>query len=142
MKQGRGGGTSVAASWIVTPRQNEKYRQQLISQLTAIYRGVHEGMRDSMVRELFDDDQPRDEMDQSQDVQLRDLTVRLAAEDAERAQLMEEALRRIQKGEFGVCVDCGNAIAAERLNLVPWAPRCIDCQTSVESEARMHPPTM
>ena len=126
----------------VNPRQKEKFRQLFIDQLTTLYRSVHADIRDSMVRELFDDDEVRDEADESQGEQLRDLRVQLAEGDALRAQLMEEALRRIQRDEFGKCIACGNEIGVARLELVPWAPRCIDCQEAVEAEARMRPPTL
>ncbi|SDZ93920.1 TraR/DksA family transcriptional regulator [Rubrimonas cliftonensis] len=40
---------------------------------------------------------------------------------------IEAALDRIEEGEFGVCVACGGAIAAGRLDAVPHAPRCAKC---------------
>ena len=42
--------------------------------------------------------------------------------------LVDEALARIEDGTFGICVRCGEPIAAERLEALPWAARCIDCQ--------------
>lgn len=45
---------------------------------------------------------------------------------AEIAQI-KSALQRIDDGEFGWCVNCGKAIAAERLDLVPHAARCRFC---------------
>jgi len=42
--------------------------------------------------------------------------------------LVDEALARLDAGTFGACVRCGNPIAAERLEALPWAARCIDCQ--------------
>lgn len=126
----------------MTPRQLERYRSLLVERLTALYREVHADFRDSMIREIFDQDQPRDEADESQRVQLRDLQTRLAEGDAARAQMIEGALRRIARGEFGQCIDCGNPIGTQRLNLVPWTPRCVDCQEAVEAEARARPPTL
>jgi DnaK suppressor protein len=126
----------------VTVRQLERYRRALVDRLTELYRGVHSEIRDAMIRHAFEQDEPRDEVDESQRVQLRDLRVRLAEQDSLRAQLMEEALRRMARGEYGDCIDCGSAIGSHRLNLVPWAPRCIDCQQSVETEARHRAPTL
>jgi DnaK suppressor protein len=126
----------------VSPQKIERYRKALIDQLTALYREVHSDIRDSMVRHTVEQDEPRDEVDESQRVQVRDLRVRLAEADAVRAQMMEEALRRIRRGEFGSCIDCGTTIGAHRLDLVPWAARCIDCQEAVEVEARQRAPTL
>src|SRR4249919_3932711 len=42
--------------------------------------------------------------------------------------LVDEALARLDDGTFGTCVRCGQPIAPERLEALPWAARCIDCQ--------------
>jgi RNA polymerase-binding transcription factor DksA len=41
------------------------------------------------------------------------------------------ALGRIDDGSFGACIRCGKAIAPERLDAIPWAAHCIDCQRIV-----------
>ena len=38
------------------------------------------------------------------------------------------ALDRIESGVFGVCVECGKKVQLGRLDAVPWARHCIDCQ--------------
>ena len=42
-------------------------------------------------------------------------------------QRIEAALERIAEGEFGACVNCGEPIAAKRLELDPTVPNCITC---------------
>jgi len=37
------------------------------------------------------------------------------------------ALERMDKGEYGVCADCGEAIPIKRLEALPYAARCVDC---------------
>jgi DnaK suppressor protein len=49
--------------------------------------------------------------------------------------LIEEALARIDSEEYGVCADCGNAIARARLEAIPWAVRCIACQELFGSDS-------
>jgi len=46
--------------------------------------------------------------------------------------LVDDALARIAKGTYGLCVDCGGRIAAERLAVLPQAARCISCQRRIE----------
>jgi RNA polymerase-binding protein DksA len=57
--------------------------------------------------------------------QQRDLALR----DRSRLELsrVEAALRSIDDGTYGTCSNCGNPIAPERLEAIPWAPTCIDC---------------
>ena len=41
---------------------------------------------------------------------------------------VESALDRLDLGEYGTCADCGAAISSKRLQAVPWASYCVDCQ--------------
>jgi len=42
------------------------------------------------------------------------------------------ALQRVQHGQFGRCIDCGEAIEQTRLKQVPHASRCFPCQQEQE----------
>ncbi len=44
--------------------------------------------------------------------------------------LIETALGRIEDGDYGTCVRCGEDIARQRLALSPTTPLCIDCAQS------------
>ena len=50
------------------------------------------------------------------------------------------ALERLDAGTFGVCEECGGPIPVERLRVVPYAPRCRDCEERVEREEGPQPP--
>jgi DnaK suppressor protein len=45
---------------------------------------------------------------------------------------IEGALQRIQAGTFGQCEKCGSVIPPARLQAVPFAVRCRDCQAKAE----------
>ena len=45
---------------------------------------------------------------------------------------IEAALKRIDEGTYGICMNCGKQIAQERLEALPWATLCIDCQRDRE----------
>ena len=64
--------------------------------------------------------------------QQRDLALRDRAE--QQLALVDAALARLADGTFGACVRCGNPIPAERLEALPWAPRCIGCQRLADRE--------
>jgi DnaK suppressor protein len=44
--------------------------------------------------------------------------------------LIEEALDRLQAGDYGTCLACEEPIPAKRLRALPWARYCIPCQES------------
>lgn len=58
--------------------------------------------------------------------QQRDLALR----DHNRAHLadVDAALARLDAGTYGRCTSCGNPVGVERLEALPWAAYCIDCQ--------------
>src|ERR1043165_1351643 len=56
------------------------------------------------------------------------IQLKLKQTDAKILQAIEEALRRIDKGTYGVCRDCGEPIAAPRLNPTPGPRVCIPCK--------------
>jgi RNA polymerase-binding protein DksA len=45
---------------------------------------------------------------------------------------VELALKRISTGDFGICATCGDMIGLKRLQAVPWATNCIECQQQSE----------
>jgi DnaK suppressor protein len=50
--------------------------------------------------------------------------------------LVEDALERIRIGEFGICASCDEVIGLKRLQAVPWARHCLECQQRVEHVQR------
>jgi DnaK suppressor protein len=51
-----------------------------------------------------------------------------AERDSGQAVLIDEALRRIDAGTYGVCAICGREIPLSRLDAVPWATLCLEDQ--------------
>ncbi len=41
--------------------------------------------------------------------------------------MIKAALQRMDDGEYGACVKCGNDIVPERLDVLPYTPFCKDC---------------
>ncbi len=46
--------------------------------------------------------------------------------------LVDEALKRVKNGGFGLCVQCSEEIQQKRIDAVPWARHCIACQEKQE----------
>ncbi|WP_448382990.1 TraR/DksA family transcriptional regulator [Desulfosoma sp.] len=47
---------------------------------------------------------------------------------------IENALKRLKDGDFGVCDRCGDPIQPQRLEVQPTARLCIDCQRALEKQ--------
>jgi DnaK suppressor protein len=63
---------------------------------------------------------------------LNDLTLETAGQRAAEAQVLRQALARIEDGSYGECEECGQPIGASRLLARPEARLCIACQTRAE----------
>jgi RNA polymerase-binding transcription factor DksA len=61
--------------------------------------------------------------------QQRDLALR--EKNEQHLAAVELALARLDDGTFGTCARCSGPIAPERLEALPWAAYCIDCQRIV-----------
>ena len=58
----------------------------------------------------------------------REFAIRILEHDAKILVQIGDALRRIDDGEFGVCLECEDPISPKRLAAVPWAKYCLHCQ--------------
>jgi DnaK suppressor protein len=61
------------------------------------------------------------------------IQLKLKQTDAKILQAIEEALRRIEQGTYGVCRDCGERISDSRLTAIPWTRSCITCKAKQSS---------
>jgi DnaK suppressor protein len=75
-----------------------------------------------------------DQMDEIQYATERDLAIRNVDRESNLMRDVKDALRRIQEGSFGTCVECESAISPKRLAAVPWAACCIQCQEAAERD--------
>ena len=57
----------------------------------------------------------------------KDVALELLEDDAETLREIDDALARIDRGNFGHCEDCRRDISEERLDALPYARRCVHC---------------
>ena len=62
----------------------------------------------------------------------RELALNLASGRQESIYDIEEAIRRIDEGTYGVCESCGGPIEHPRLKALPFAKKCVACQSASE----------
>ena len=95
--------------------------------------------RDEMMKELKElshekvsDEQVKDSGDEALFISMEKLQTSLEKTDIDELKLVDSALARIDKGEYGFCIDCGECISSKRLEIFPYAARCIVCQEAEE----------
>jgi len=64
----------------------------------------------------------------------RAFTLRLRDRERKLIKKITQALQRIEDGEFGVCVECGDEIGIARLKARPMTTLCINCKSKQEED--------
>jgi len=75
----------------------------------------------------------RDAEEQSVDDFVQEMDFALMEMKAQSLGKIDEAIRRVETGVYGVCAECGAEIAAARLKALPFATLCVSCQEREES---------
>jgi DnaK suppressor protein len=70
--------------------------------------------------------------DQASSERDRELGLLLSDREREKLRNIDEALLRIEEGEFGICEECGCEIPIGRLRVVPFAHCCVRCKEDLE----------
>jgi DnaK suppressor protein len=78
------------------------------------------------------DDGTEDIVDRANNAYNRELMFSLSDTERQMVLQIEAALRRMDDGVYGRCTNCGNTINMRRLDAVPYARFCIDCQELAE----------
>ena len=78
--------------------------------------------------------------DAAQIVEEREIGAQLLGWLTDREVELDRALRRIEEGTYGVCARCEGPIHSQRLQALPEAPLCQECQRTIESELRVNSP--
>lgn len=73
-------------------------------------------------------------LDSAQD----EISSQLAEVESRELASIENALERMRQGQYGVCEGCGCAIPLARLNALPYATNCIECQREAEKYGTAH----
>lgn len=114
----------------------EQFRGVLLEERTRVQAAL-ENLREETAGTLYDDageesaydnhlaDTATETYDRELDYTLEENSEHVLGE-------IEAALTRIEGGTYGICTNCAKQISEERLEALPWATLCIDCQRNLE----------
>ena len=74
--------------------------------------------------------------DMASDSYDRELSLNIASEEQLVVYEIDEALKRIEDCKFGKCVECEKKVPLKRLNVIPYAKYCIQCQSKEEKDKK------
>ncbi|HZQ67396.1 MAG TPA: TraR/DksA family transcriptional regulator [Terriglobales bacterium] len=76
----------------------------------------------------------QDPADRAEATYEREILFSQSENETQLLQMVNGALDRMNDGTYGMCLNCGRDIEAKRLEAVPWAHFCINCQKQKEAE--------
>lgn len=74
----------------------------------------------------------QDVVDKAESSYTKEFLFSLSDTEREQLLLIDEALKRIGRGTYGICQMCNKNISKKRLDVIPWASLCADCQQKEE----------
>ena len=74
--------------------------------------------------------------DMATDLYEREFLLGLAEGEREMLYALDDAIKRIDEGIYGVCDECGEPVSKRRLKAMPQAQCCIKCQEKKEKNSR------
>jgi DnaK suppressor protein len=104
------------------PLSTEIYQQMLLEKRQEVLSGL--GVKFDTLASMgrvAEDDQAQISHDEF-------ISLRMNSLDYGQLRLVDEALARLTSGEYGVCQACEQPIATKRLQALPWARYCVNCQ--------------
>ena len=110
-------------------RRLDNFRKKLLTKKEELYRMVSK--TEQYGREA-DEESSQDVADKAASSYTKEFLFSHSSSERSIMQLVDEALARVEGGSFGVCIACGSAIQARRLEAVPWTRYCISCQEKQE----------
>lgn len=107
------------------------FRELLLKKKQSLQNGtLDEGIQ------VVQEDLP-DSVDRSALESNRNFTLRLKDRERKLIKKIDEALKRIENGDFGICDACGENISVERLRVRPEATLCISCKEEQERREKI-----
>ena len=110
---------------LMDKKKLKSYRDLLLARREGLFRQVTEAELSSRERDL---EATQDPADMAANAYTKELLISMSANDRKLLTLIDEALERVEAGEYGECVNCGEPVLEKRLDAVPWARYCLKCQ--------------
>lgn len=97
-----------------------------------------EKLADTISKNNNELDASGDEIDLVQSTFISDMQNKISSRDLARIRKIDEAVLRIDTGEFGICEECEKPIPEKRLSAMPYSVVCINCAEKIENLSKQY----
>jgi DnaK suppressor protein len=106
-------------------KKTDIYRKRLLEKQEQLLRMVSKADQDG--REA-DEEGTQDPADKASNAYTKEFLFHQSNDNRQILVLVSEALDRIKNDSYGICAACDQEVQVKRLDAVPWARHCIECQ--------------
>lgn len=106
-------------------KKADMYRKRLVDKQEELLRLVSKSDQDG--REA-DEEGTQDIADKAANAYTKEFLFHQSNDNRQILTMVNEALGRIKDGSYGICQACSQEVQVKRLDAVPWARHCIECQ--------------
>jgi DnaK suppressor protein len=110
-------------------KKAESYKKRLLAKQEELLRLVSKSEADGR---QVDEEVTQDIADKAANSYTKEFLFHQSDDNRRILQLVNEALERLKSGSYGLCVACQEEVQVKRLEAVPWARHCIECQEKQE----------
>jgi DnaK suppressor protein len=106
-----------------------RFQKSLQARHRELRQGLAQTQRESLTAQH---DHGKDEGDRANTSLARELDLGQKSRDRALLSAVDAALKRINEGTFGQCLNCGQEINSKRMEAIPWVRYCITCQELID----------
>jgi RNA polymerase-binding transcription factor len=106
-------------------KKHEAYRKKLLEKQEELKRLVSKSDLDGR---QADEEGTQDVADKAANSYTKEFLFHQSNDHRRILALVNDALDRIKEGSYGYCVECHEEVQTKRLEAVPWARHCLECQ--------------
>ena len=117
--------SATTAAKLPKKDQTDRFRKKLLQKRDELMQDLAKN------REVSDetvDESAQDMADRATSAYTKEFAYSLSEADRKILVLIDEAVSRLDAGTYGTCVHCSAPVQEKRLEAVPWARHCLDCQ--------------
>ena len=122
----------------MTKTELESYRQKLLAMGKRLRGQVSDAANEALRRTGADpsgnlSNVPNHPADLSNDTYEHEVAIGVLENEEQMLEQIVQALDRVETGKYGRCQDCGQDIASERLQAIPYTAYCVECARKAEA---------
>jgi len=125
-------GTDEFMEWIYMTEKPEELKTMLLKMKEETLLEINKALKSGS--DLPVNEPSGDIYDQASSERDRELGLLLGDREREKLRNIDEALLRLDEGEYGICEECEEEIPMGRLKIVPFARHCVKCKSDLEKQ--------